>query len=120
MSTGELARLCATEIFDEVRRGAPFDADSAVVMLDRVVVLIQGAITRALDEQQRSVQEVINLESGHVSVDVGTTAKGTYQWSAKVVLPFVGADALDDARERALEQLRQAESVLQEQYGRAP
>jgi hypothetical protein len=112
VTTTELARLCAEAIQDQVVRNGVLDVDTATH-------LILGALNRALDEQTRSVSEVINVESGHVSVDVGTTAKGELTYSAKVVMPFVGADAAAGAREDAQAELERAEAFLRERYGRS-
>lgn len=112
MTVAELARLCAERILDMADRSD---------LIEVATPFVQGAINRALDEQTRSITEVINLESGHVSVDVGTTAKGDYTYSAKVVMPFVGADQAEAAaaRERAQDELEEAESFLRTRYGRA-
>jgi hypothetical protein len=124
MAPQDLARLCAREILDRLIAPPRMTEAERIAAVESYV---QGAINRAradLVEELRPALEarVVQVETGHVSVDVGITAKGEYQYSAKVVLPFVGtADAdLDEARGRAEWQLERAEAFLKSKYGRQP
>lgn len=84
-----------------------------------------GALIDKSDPAGAATMRDITVESGHVSLEVGTTAKGEYTYSAKVVMPFfpdaignVNGVEAERAREIAQENIASAETFLRTRYGR--
>jgi hypothetical protein len=69
MTSQELARACADEIVMQIGR-----SDTRVPVTEQIRALIAGAINRALDEQVRSISEIVHVYTpGLGAVDVKVT-----------------------------------------------
>jgi hypothetical protein len=63
-------------------------------------------------------ERVVQVEGGHISLEVQVNAKGDFQYAAKIVMPFQHGENPDPLRQMAEMELEEAEKFLRARYGR--